>query len=217
MVGALVDLTVAGGDLEPKVLGDLVVGAGFDVAAAGGDEAAALRVRLRRARSLPDFVGPGMRLLVCGLNPSLFAADAGVPFARRSNRFWPAAVAAGVVSVAYDPASALRRDGVGLTDLVKRATRSADELGVEEYRAGLARVERLCAWLRPGAVCFVGLAGWRTVIDRHATPGLQPEGLGGCPLYLMPSTSGRNAHADPAVLRKHLAAASEAAVTAPPS
>jgi TDG/mug DNA glycosylase family protein len=50
-----------------------------------------IRVSARRARTLPDTVGPGMRLLVCGLNPSLFAADAGVGYARPGNRFWPAA------------------------------------------------------------------------------------------------------------------------------
>ena len=61
-----------------------------------------------RARTLPDVVGPGMRVLVCGLNPSLNAADAGVGFARPGNRFWPAAIAAGLVSVDRDPWHALR-------------------------------------------------------------------------------------------------------------
>ena len=56
-----------------------------------------------RARSLPDTVGPGMRLLVCGLNPSVYSADAGIGFARPGNRFWPAAIAAGIVTVDRDP------------------------------------------------------------------------------------------------------------------
>ena len=61
-----------------------------------------------------------------------------------------------------------------MTDFAKRATRTAAEVTRDEYRAGFARVTRLVEWLRPGAVCFVGLSGWRTVVDRHAVAGFQP-------------------------------------------
>lgn len=180
---------------EPDRLADALVGAGFEVASAevGQGRWPTLRVRARRLRSLPDHVGPGMRLLVCGLNPSLYAADRGVNFARPGNRFWPALLAAGLASADRDPAHALRVHGVGMTDLVKRATVAAAELTEEEYVAGVARVERLCAWLRPAAVCMVGLAGWRAAVDRRATTGWQPRALGGCAVYVMPSTSGLNA------------------------
>ncbi len=94
-----------------------------------------------------------------------------------------------------------------MTDLVKRATPRADALTRDEYRAGLARVERLAEWLRPGAVCFVGLAGWRAAVDRKAAPGVQPQDVGGRPAYVMPSTSGLNARVPPAELAEHLRAA----------
>jgi TDG/mug DNA glycosylase family protein len=94
-----------------------------------------------------------------------------------------------------------------MTDLVKRATPRADELTRDEYRAGLARVERLVQWLQPGAVCFVGLAGWRDAVDRRALAGEQPEGIGGRPAYVMPSTSGLNARTPPRELADHLRAA----------
>ena len=94
-----------------------------------------------------------------------------------------------------------------MTDLVKRATPRADELTRDEYRAGLARVERLVQWLQPGAVCFVGLAGWRAAADRRAVAGVQPDGLGGRPVYVMPSTSGLNARTPPSELAEHLRAA----------
>ena len=93
-----------------------------------------------RARTLPDTVGPGMRLLLVGLNPSEYAADAGAGFARPGNRFWPAALAAGLVTRTHDPFHALRVDGVGMTDLVKRATPRADMPAVQagdEPRGGL--------------------------------------------------------------------------------
>jgi TDG/mug DNA glycosylase family protein len=148
-----------------------------------------------------------MRMLVCGLNPSLYAADAGLGFARPGNRFWPAALAAGVVSVDRDPDHALRLHGVGMTDLVKRATVRADELSAAEYRAGFARVERLVTWLRPGVVCFVGLAGWRVAVDRRAEPGVQAITVGGAGVYVMPSTSGLNARSPLSLLTAHLRAA----------
>jgi double-stranded uracil-DNA glycosylase len=198
---------------DPDRLVDVVHGGGFTVDGVRVEEARPgwppLRVRARRARTLADRVGPGMRLLVCGLNPSLYAADAGVEFARPGNRFWPAALGAGLVSRDRDPDHALRVHGVGFTDLVKRATVGADELTPEELRAGMGRVARLCAWLRPGGLCLLGLAGWRAAVDRRAVAGPQDRRLGGVPVYVMPNPSGRNAHTTPAALVEHLRAAVE--------
>ena len=91
-----------------------------------------------------------------------------------------------------------------MTDIVKRATVAAKEIADDEYRQGMARVERLTRWLAPAAVCMVGLSGWRTVVARDARPGLQPEAFGGRPVYVMPSTSGLNAHAQLPELVHHL-------------
>ncbi|MDY7105010.1 MAG: uracil-DNA glycosylase family protein [Actinomycetota bacterium] len=188
---------------EPDHLRDVVVGAGFEIDELVG-EAHRLLVTAVRARTLADHVGPAMRLLICGLNPSVYAADAGVGFARPGNRFWPAAIRAGLVHTDRDPVRALADDGIGMTDLVKRATPRAAELSRAEYEDGLRRVERLVAWLRPAAVCMVGLAGWRAAADRSAVAGWQERGLGGRPLYLMPSTSGLNAHSSLDALTAHL-------------
>lgn len=193
------------GDRPQERLADLLVGAGFaDVETTTADSA--LAANASRARSLPDTVGPGMRLLVCGLNPSLYAADAGVGFARPSNRFWAAARAAGLVDRERDPVTALRRHSLGMTDLVKRATSRSAEVTRAEYEAGVQRVRRLVQWLEPAAVCFVGLEGYRTAVERGATPGWQPAPFGGRPLYLMPSTSGLNASSRPGDFAAHLAA-----------
>lgn len=199
-VDAPVELHPAGVDQH---LHDVLVGAGFTV------ETQEPRgpIRLVRRRSLPDTVGPDMRLLVCGLNPSLHAADMGVGFGRGGNRFWPAALAAGLVSVDRDARHALQEHGMGMTDLVKRATPRAAELEPQEYVDGLGRVDALCAWLRPAAVCMVGLSGWRAAVDRSATAGWQRRRLGGSPVYVMPSTSGLNAHARLPDLTEHLRAA----------
>ena len=196
--------------LWPKAhLVDVVEGAGFAVRAVseGTGSWPTLRLSAVRERSLPDHVGPAMRLLVCGLNPSLHAADRGVNFARPGNRFWPALLAAGLASVDRDPAHALRHHGVGMTDLVKRATVAASELTAEEYAAGVARVERLCTWLRPATLCLVGLSGWRSAVDRRAVAGWQSRALGGVPVYVMPNTSGLNASTQHAGFVEHLRAA----------
>lgn len=189
---------------------DVLVGAGFRVDEHQHLETSQwpyLLTSVTRLRSLSDTVGPGMRTLVCGLNPSLHSADLGVGFGRAGNRFWPAALAAGLVTVDRDAKHALSHHGVGMTDLVKRATPRADELSNDEYREGLARLERLCAWLRPESVCMVGLSGWRAAVDRKAVAGWQDRVLGGTPVYVMPSTSGLNAHAQLPDLTDHLRSA----------
>lgn len=227
--GAPAELVLFSGDLEwgafagddfpgrrfsswpERLLRDVLHGAGFAVrswrAETGRGGGSHLRVRVVRRRTLADTVGPGLRLLVVGLNPSPFSADAGVPFARPGNRFWPAALAAGLATRARDPRHALEAHGLGLTDLVKRPTRRADQLSVDELRRGRRRLERLARWLRPGAVCVVGLTGWRRATGTGATAGPQPEPLAGAPLYLMPNPSGRNAHVGVGDLADHLRAA----------
>jgi double-stranded uracil-DNA glycosylase len=212
-VGTVLHLDMAtatgGGRLDA-----LLTGAGFDPLDDGagrtdgsGDAGAGrLQARVVRARTLADTVGPGMRLLVCGVNPSPYSADAGVGYARPGNRYWPAALAAGLVDVDRDPVAALAR-GVGMTDFAKRPTRTAAEVTREEYESGFARVSALVRWLAPGAVCFVGLSGWRAVVDRAATAGRQEATIAGRPVYVMPSTSGLNARSSLADLAGHLAAA----------
>jgi TDG/mug DNA glycosylase family protein len=228
-VGAPVHLTFFAGDQEHgewpdddfpgrrfslwpgPLLDDVLVGAGFAVherTTRPTDTGSGVHtVRATRGRTLADTVAPDLRVLVCGLNPSVYAADAGVGFARPGNRFWPAAVAAGLVSRPADPDHALHAHGVGMTDLVKRATPGAAELTAAEYRAGLGRLERLAGWLAPGVVLVVGLAGWRAAVDRRAAPGTQPQGLGGRPVYVMPNTSGLNARSSLRDLTDHIAAA----------
>lgn len=170
-----------------ELLAAVMAGAAFEPVARS-------RTRWRRVRSIADTVGPGMRLLLVGLNPSPMAADTGIGFARPGNRFWPAALEAGIVTADRDPEAALEDHGIGMTDLVKRTTARADELDRSEYVGGLERLERLAAWLQPGVVCFVGLSGWRAAVDRKATTGFQERAVGGRPAYVMPKPSGLNAH-----------------------
>ena len=190
-VGATVRLSISGELPVPH--DDLLEGAGFRVAGPAA-------VRLP---SLPDTVQPHMKLLISGLNPSHYSADAGVNFARAGNRFWPAALAAGIVTEDRSLDLALADHGVGFTDLAKRATVRADEITASEFRSGAARVERLVAWTQPKAFVMVGLGGWRHAVDKHAKSGWQQDLFGGRPVYLMPNTSGLNTRETVESLAEH--------------
>jgi TDG/mug DNA glycosylase family protein len=189
----------------PDRIRAVVEGAGFEVEAVEVEQHS-LIVTATRARMLPDLVRPGLRVLFCGYNPSLYAADAGVGFARPGNRFWPAALEAGVVTRDRDTWHAVRHHDVGFTDLVKRATVGAAELSKDELRTGLQRVTALCEWLAPEVICFLGVGGWRDLVDRKAALGWQPTRLGPTRVYVMPNPSGLNASTQHAGFVEHLRA-----------
>ena len=126
-------------------------------------------------RPCPTSSAPGCGCWSAASTRACTPPTPGSGYVTPGNRFWPAALEAGLASRDRDARHALRHHGMGMTDLVKRATPRAAELTRDEYRDGLARLDRLCAWLQPAAVCFVGLAGWRAAVDRHAQPGWQPR------------------------------------------
>lgn len=180
-----------------ELLEALIVGAGFEIVdhtVIDNDSIEDVEYDLRRDRTLADTVGPDMRVLLVGLNPSLHAADAGVGFVGPSNRFWRAAVESELITEPKDPHRALLVDRVGMTDLVKRATKKAGEISKSEFRAGLQRLELMTGLLQPEIVCVVGVTGWRAATGEPATIGPQTRRLGGCRVYVMPNPSGLNAH-----------------------
>ena len=141
--------------------------------------------------------GPGLRLLLCGINPSLRSAETGHHFARPGNRFWPALHLASITPRRLAPAEQdeLPALGVGITNLCARPTRRADELGPGELLAGSLALEALVAEWRPAVVAVVGVTAYRAGFSRpRAVLGAQPERLGGRPLWVLPNPSGLNAH-----------------------
>jgi TDG/mug DNA glycosylase family protein len=151
----------------------------------------------RAAQPLPDVVGPGLRVLFVGINPSLTSARLGHHFARPGNRFWPALHAAGFTPRRLDPSedAELPRFGVGVTNLADRPTRAAAELAPEELHAGAAALEALAREHEPRLVAIVGVTAYRTAFGRReAALGLQQETIGGRPVWVLPNPSGLNAH-----------------------
>lgn len=147
-------------------------------------------------RTVPDLVGPGTRVLLCGINPSLWSGVVGLHFANPSNRLWPVLHASGWTPSRLRPqdTGALLAAGLGITNLVPRATARADELDDDEVRAGLAGVAALAERVRPAWVAFLGLTAYRTATgDRAAAVGPQPRRTGPAGTWLLPNPSGLNA------------------------
>jgi TDG/mug DNA glycosylase family protein len=148
-------------------------------------------------KPLPDVVAPGLRVLFCGINPSLMSAERGHHFARPGNRFWPALHQGGLTPRRLNPNEdrELLRYGLGVTNLVDRPTRTAAELGRGELRAGAAALDDLVRQYRPDVLAVLGVTAWRVGFDRpRATTGRQPESVGGVTTWVVPNPSGLNAH-----------------------
>ncbi len=157
------------------------------------------RVQLLAAagRTVPDLIAPDLRVLFCGINPGLYSGATGHHFARPGNRFWPALHRAGFsdrLLPAWEEHRLLER-GYGITNLVARATATADELSREELVAGRRRLERRARRSGAAWVAVLGVGAYRTAFGRpRAVVGRQSESLAGAGLWILPNPSGLNAH-----------------------
>ncbi len=166
----------------------------------------------------PPILGPDLRILFVGINPSLRSAEVGHHFARPGNRFWTTLHAAGITPrrLAPEEDATLPALGVGVTNIAARPTRAAAELSAGELRAGAADLEHTVRGLRPRLVAVVGLTAYRVAFARpRAVMGLQPEDVGGRPVWVLPNPSGLNAHYKPADFARLYAEAREYADALP--
>lgn len=155
------------------------------------------QLQAARGGAVPDVWGPGLRVLFCGVNPSLYSAAVGHHFARPGNRFWPALHGAGFTTRLLSPFEdrLLLGWGLGCTNLVPRATARAAELRPEELQAGADRLRARVERCGPAWLAVLGVGAYRTTFDRPgANPGPQPEGMGDARVWLLPNPSGLNAH-----------------------
>jgi TDG/mug DNA glycosylase family protein len=153
-----------------------------------------------RGLRLPDLIRPGLAVLFCGINPSLYSAAVQHHFARPGNRFWRTLHAAGFTDRVLLPSeqAELLEQGIGLTNVVEQASASAAELTREDYRRGRASLRRKLQRYRPRTIAFLGLGAYRIVAEQpRARVGLQPEPFEGVPAWVLPNPSGLNAHYPP--------------------
>lgn len=157
-----------------------------------------------RGATLPDLLGPNVRLLFVGINPGLRSAAVGAPFGGGSNRFYPALYAASIVDRRIVASAGFRPEdvahlldrGVGITSLVRGATARADELSPEQLRDGAASLKLRVREIAPAAVAILGITTYRIAFARpDAVVGRQPLDVGGVQTWVVPNPSGLNAHA----------------------
>ena len=147
--------------------------------------------------TIADLVGPKMSVLLVGINPSLYSGWTGLHFARPGNRLWRTLHEAGFTDRILHPSEtqALCDAGLGVTNLVARATARADELTPDEIRAGVQPLARLVRRHRPPYVAFLGVSAYRIAFDRpRAKVGRQDDAFEGAMAWVLPNPSGLNAH-----------------------
>ena len=147
--------------------------------------------------TVPDVVRSRLKVLFCGINPGLYSGAVGHHFARPGNRFWKTLHRAGFTRRQLSPFEEreLLQSGLGITNLVSRATAGAAELSERELRAGARRVGRIVRRFRPAVVAFLGVGAFRAAFGRpRATVGPQPERICGARVWVLPNPSGLNAH-----------------------
>lgn len=149
-----------------------------------------------RDRLVPDVVADGLHVLFCGINPGLMTAATGHHFARPGNRFWPVLHLSGFTPRLLKPSEQdeLLSYGLGITNVVARATARADELSAEEYREGGRLLATKVGRLRPRWLAVVGVTAYRAAFDdRKAQVGPQERTIGDTRVWVLPNPSGLNA------------------------
>jgi len=163
------------------------------------------REQLEAARdvTVPDLIGPDLRLLFVGINPGLWTAASQTHFAHPGNRFYPALLHAGIIDRDIDRGNGMTDEdrahlldrGIGITNVVRRTTAKASELTTAELRDGGEQLRCFVAEHRPGVVAVAGITAYRTAFRLpKATMGEQPGNFEGSRLWVVPNPSGLNAH-----------------------
>ena len=167
-------------------------------------------------KTIPDVVAPGLKILFCGVNPGLYSGATGHHFARPGNRFWRALFQAGFTPRLLSPYedSSMLQFGYGITNVVARTTRKADDLKREELLSGRKILEAKILKYRPMFPVVLGIDAYRKAFDRpKAEVGLQSDRIGVTKIWVLPNPSGLNANYQIADLTRLFTELRKAAVT----
>lgn len=153
--------------------------------------------------TVPDLIGPDLRLLFVGINPGLWTAATQTHFAYPGNRFYPALLEAGIIERVIDRGVGMSAEdrayflgrGLGISNVAHRATAKASELSTDELRSGGEQLRRLVRHRQPAVVAIAGITAYRTAFhEPKAVMGEQPTDFEGVRLWVVPNPSGLNAH-----------------------
>jgi TDG/mug DNA glycosylase family protein len=154
-------------------------------------------IQAAAGRTVPDVIAPGLRVLFCGINPGLYTAAVGHHFARPGNRFWPALHLSGFTERRLSPFEEreLLARGLGITNVVARATAAAAELAPEEFERGGRLLRAKVKRYRPRFLAVLGVGAYRAAFARpKAGVGRQEEKLEAATVWVLPNPSGLNAN-----------------------
>lgn len=157
-------------------------------------------------KTIRDVIAPNLRVLFCGINPGLYSGATGHHFARPGNRFWPTLFHAGFTPRLLHPSEEqeLLDFGYGITNLVRRATATADELSPDELVAGQKRLKAKVKRFRPKVLAVLGISAYRTAFaQKVVTLGRQTDRFVNSIVWVLPNPSGLNAHYQLTDLAKH--------------
>jgi TDG/mug DNA glycosylase family protein len=148
-------------------------------------------------KTLPDVIGPNLRVLFCGINPGLYTAAVGHHFARPGNRFWPALYQSGFTGRLVSPFEEreLLSSGIGISNVVPHATAAAAELTREDFIKGGHILAAKIKKYQPRIVCILGVGAYRTAFAKpKAVIGEQAERIHDACVWVLPNPSGLNAN-----------------------
>ena len=145
-------------------------------------------------KTLPDYLRKGMKLVIIGCNPTESSVRAGHYYAGRGNVFWPTLYESGVVPEPFDYPDDRRviEFGIGLTDLVKRPTKTIEELKREDFAEGRIVLAQKLVEYSPRVIAFNGKLTYEQFAQRKCRYGIQKEMLYGAQVYVLPSVAGQN-------------------------
>lgn len=143
---------------------------------------------------LPDYLAPGLDVIFVGFNPGDRSSRLGHYYAGRGNQFWNLLFESGLLPerLGFEEDHRVLAFRIGLTDLVKRWSRSSSELGPEDYEEGVPRLRMKVEPAGARVVAFNGKTAYAKFCGRPARLGWQRASLGRSRIFVLPSTSGRN-------------------------
>jgi mismatch-specific thymine-DNA glycosylase len=156
-------------------------------------------------KTLPDYLRKGMKMILVGANPGDRSARVGHYYAGRGNQFWTMMYESGVIPepIGYEDDRRVVEFGIGMTDLVKRPTRGIEEIERQEFAEGRVLLAQKLEQMRPRVIAFNGKMVYEKFAGRPCKLGLQKDMLYGAHVFVLPSTSGKNAGTDRAVKKRY--------------
>ena len=144
-------------------------------------------------KTLPDLLPKGSKVVIVGCNPSPVSARTGCYYAGRGNQFWSLLYESGLVPERLRSLDSVRitEFGIGLTDIVKRPSKSSSDVSTREFAAGRKALHRKLKGVGASVVVFNGKVVFEQFTRTRCEYGLQKEQLYGAIVYVLPSTSTR--------------------------